>query len=221
MPESSGLEAINGPALDWLLRSLQSRRTVSKRVAERVDLPLGALSALLPRDIDVRSVVDFEHGGQFSRAGPDSAEESERRHAFENAEHSMVLDLARRTRAASLLAEDELLPSTDPPRCDGLCVLMHADSTRIHVASVGALGTRDAWRRFVAHSSGGYPRNAFLTAYPPEELLARANDTDAHGLVAAVGESMLAILVGAFDDESWVVWEQNRQSGASEASTSR
>jgi hypothetical protein len=73
----------------------------------------------------------------------------------------------------------------------------------------------------IDRGSTGYPTNAFVTSASPEELgLVDGADLD-HSLAEAVVASLVAVIVAAYDAETFIVWEPRRRSCRSSAARSR
>jgi hypothetical protein len=61
----------------------------------------------------------------------------------------------------------------------------------------------------VHRGSHGYPLNAFVTSMPASELgLVDGADLDSDIASAVVG-SFVAVIVAAYDDETFLIWEAN------------
>ncbi|HEV3320796.1 MAG TPA: hypothetical protein VG147_01240 [Solirubrobacteraceae bacterium] len=62
----------------------------------------------------------------------------------------------------------------------------------------------------VHRGSGGYPTNAFVTSASAEELgLVDGADLNSDIAVADVG-SLVAVIVAAYDNETFLIWEPTR-----------
>jgi hypothetical protein len=59
----------------------------------------------------------------------------------------------------------------------------------------------------VNRGSGGYPTNAFVTSASADELgLMDGADLD-HDVGGVVVGSLVAVIVAAYDDETYIIWE--------------
>jgi hypothetical protein len=108
--------------------------------------------------------------------------------------------------AACVVVEDELTLRRYPkPNLDGLLKTAFVGERVIHWA--GLEGGAEDGRLAVDRGSGDYPTNAFVTSASAEELgLVDGADLDSSIAGRVVG-SLLAVIVAAYDAETYIIWE--------------
>lgn len=110
--------------------------------------------------------------------------------------------------AACVIVEDELSLKRHPkPSLDGLLKTAFIGEQVIHWAGLED-GTEDAIVA-VHRGSGDYPTNAFVTSVSAKELgLVDGADLN-HDIAGPVIGSLMAMVVAAYDAETYIVWEPN------------
>jgi hypothetical protein len=180
-------------ALDWLRYSLGQGGVISHSAIKFVEEREGHSYALAPETVDPALLATPRSGGVI--------ETSAAREGLAN----VVEGLAERG-AACVVVEDELSLKRDPKSgLDGLLLTGFVGEEVIHWANLtgGAGGAVVA----VDRGSGDYPTNAFATSVSAEELgLADGADLDP-GVGRRVVESLLAVIVAAYDAETYIIWE--------------
>lgn len=142
---------------------------------------------------------DFEHGS--IGAGPDAAREA----------LAMVLATLAERGAACVIVEDELRSKCDPkPSLGGLLLTGFVDEKVIHWAPL--VDGTEAALLALHRGSHGYPMNAFVVSVPPEDLeLVDGSDLGV-GIAEASIKSLAAVVVAAYDADSFLVWEPGGRS---------
>ena len=115
------------------------------------------------------------------------------------------LDALASKGAMCLIVEDDLSRATDPgPINDGIPSAFIDD----RVVSWHELSPGKGASAFkeVMYVGSGYPRNAFVTSRSASELgLANATQVP-NDFPRRVAESLIAVIISIFDDESYLVW---------------
>jgi len=108
--------------------------------------------------------------------------------------------------AACVVVEDELRSKRGPKaNLGGLLLTAFAGEKVIHWAPLADDG--EAATLTLHRGSHGYPTNAFVTSASPGELgLEDGADLDSDIADAVVG-SLVAVIVAAYDADSYLIWE--------------
>jgi hypothetical protein len=183
-------------ALEWLRYSLGQGEIVSPAALKLVEEREGHAYALASETVDPAPLAKPSDGGVIE-PGAGSSRDAALAQAIET--------LAERG-AACVVVEDELRSRRDPnPSLDGLLLTAFVGEKVIHWA--GLEGGADAAVLTLYRGSHGYPRNSFVTSAPAQELeLLDGADLDHHIAGRVVG-SLVAVIVGAYDDETFIIWE--------------
>lgn len=182
-------------ALEWLRCSLGQGDIVSPATVEFIEGKDGHAYTLAPEGVDPARLAKPSDGGVIA-AGVGSPREALARE-FET--------LVERG-AACVVVEDELSLKRDPrPSLDGLLLTGFVGEKVLHWA--GLADSAEAAILTVDRGSHGYPTNAFVTSASAEEL-GLVDGADLNSDVAgAVMGSLLAVVVAAYDDETYIIWE--------------
>jgi len=182
-------------ALHWLRYSLDLgwTRVVSPAVLKVIERHTGHSYALVPPDTDPERLLRPKEGGVTRTV------------LARQALAAVLAGLADRG-ATCVVVEDEVKRRHDPrPSLDGLLRTAFVGDRVIHWAGLGD-GPDDA---VVAIDRGslGYPTNAVVTSASPAEL-GLVDDADlGPAIAAAIVESLMAVIVAAYDDETYIIWE--------------
>jgi hypothetical protein len=177
----------------WFQYSLGSGHEISARAIKHLNSDPGEIHVVAPPDADIANQEPRESIG----LGQDTADA---------ALLPFVLALPR---AWTVLVEDELAGRTDR----ALERELAEDGRWAHVSFIG---DHPVWWRAVDGravelmrlGSAGYPRNAFLLSKTTEALGLRDGETLDDHCVASIAASVQAVVVGVYDDESYVVWQR-------------
>jgi hypothetical protein len=182
-------------ALDWLRHSLGQGEVDVISLAARTSIEerQGHAYTLVPDTVDPARLATPRWGGVI---GTRSAREA----------LATVLDGLAERGAACLVVEDEVnLKRYPKPSLDGLLKTAFVGEHVIHWAGLG--GSADDAIVVVHRGSGGYPTNAFVTSASAEELgLVDGADLDSR-VGEAVVASLMAVIVAAYDAETYIIWE--------------
>lgn len=185
-------------ALDWLRYSLGQGdvEVISPAVLRFLEEREGHAYALASEAVDPARLTTPREGGVIG-PGTGSPREALAR-ALEG--------LADRG-AACVVVEDELMLRGHPtPNLDGLLKTAFVGERVIHWA--GLEGGAEYGRLAVDRGSGDYPTNAFVTSATAEELgFVDGADLDP-GIARRVVGSLLAVIVAAYDAETYIIWER-------------
>jgi hypothetical protein len=182
-------------ALDWLRYSLGQGEVISPAALRFIEERKGRAYTLAPTASDPARLATPRWGGLIA-PGVGSLEEAVAR---------VLATLAERG-AACVIVEDELRLKRDPkPSLDGLLLTGFVDEKVIHWAPL--VDGTEAALLTLHRGSHGYPTNAFVTSASVEEL----GLVDGADLEADIGdlvvESLVAVTVSAYDDETYLIWE--------------
>lgn len=180
-------------ALDWLRYSLGQGEVISPAALEFIAGHEGHGYALAPEGVDPALLANPSSGGV---TGTRAARESLAR----------VLEGLVERGGACVVVEDELSEKRDAnPSWGGRLLTGFAGEKVIHWANLAG-GADDAIVT-VHRGSGDYPTNAFVTAASAEELgLVDSDDLDPQIAGRVIG-SLLAVIVAAYDAETYIIWE--------------
>lgn len=180
-------------ALDWLRYSLGQGEVISPAALKFIEERSGHAFTLAPATVDSARLATPRYGGVI-----------ETRSAREGM--VPVLEKLAKQGAACVVVEDELSSKRDPkPSLDGLLLTAFVGERVIHWA--GLEGGTDDVIVAVHRGSHGYPLNAFVTSASADELgLVDGADLDSDVAGRVVG-SLLAVIVAAYDAETFIIWE--------------
>lgn len=181
-------------ALEWLRYSLGQGEVVSPAALKLIQEREGHAYVLVPETVDPAQLSDLRYG--MSGTGPGAAQKA----------LVPVLETLAERGAACVVVEDEIRLKRDPkPDVGGLLRTAFVGELVIHWAEL-AKGMEDAI--LVLHrGSGGYPTNAFVTSASEQQLgLVDGADLD-HDIAGLVVGALMAVIVAAFDDETYLIWE--------------
>jgi hypothetical protein len=189
------VEPPRAAAVEWVRESLGDGHAVSAAVLAACRLEAGRVGAIVSDD------TPEGHRSQFHRGG--------------------VIDAASRAEADLLLAQ---LLDTLAGR-GGSCVVIEDDVRRRHdpavsrpgVAPSAFIGERvvhwtdlqpaDKAITTIYAGASGYPRNAFVVAKSCAELGLADRQELEQTFAESLAKSLLAVLVSAYDAESFLLWE--------------
>ncbi len=182
-------------ALDWLRYSLGQGEVevISPAALKFIEEHQGHAYTLAPATVDPERLAKPREGGVVTTGGARAA-------------LATVCEGLAERGAACVVVEDELSLKRHPkPSVDGLLLTAFVGEHVIHWAGLEG-GPEDA---IVAmhRGSGGYPTNAFVTSASQQELgLVDGADLDPDISGAVVG-SLVAVIVAAYDNETYIIWE--------------
>jgi hypothetical protein len=180
-------------ALDWLRYSLGQGEVISPAALKFIEERKGHAYTLAPETVDPARLATPSDGG-VTKTGDARA-----------ALAKVIATLAGRG-AACMVVEDELRRRKDPkPSLDGLLLTAFVGELALHWADL-ADGT-DRAILTVDRGSHGYPLNAFVTSASASELgLVNGVNLDSD-IAGGVIESLVAVVVAAYDAETYIIWE--------------
>ncbi len=180
-------------ALDWLRYSLIQGDVISPQALKIVEKRQGHSYTLAPDTVDPARLAKPHEGGVI---GTRSAREG----------LAVVLDTLAEHGAACVVVEDELHLKRDPkPDLDGLLPTAFVGERVLHWSNL--TGGTEAAVIVLHRGSHHYPLNAFVTSASEDELgLVNSADLDCD-IAGAVVRSLVAVIVAAYDAESFIIWE--------------
>jgi hypothetical protein len=180
-------------ALDWLRHSLGQGEVISPAALEFIVEHEGHAYTLAPATVDPAVLATPSSGGvtKTSRAREGLAK---------------VLDGLTERDAACVVVENDLRLKRDPAaNLDRMLMTGFIGEKVIHWANL-ADGAADAVAA-VHRGASGYPANAFVTSASAQELgLVDGADLD-HDIAGPVVGSLMAVIVAAYDAETFMIWE--------------
>ncbi len=181
-------------SLDWLRYSLGQGEVISPAALKFIEEHEGRAYTLAPETIDPARLADPHNGALPPGTGS-------RREAL-----GRVLTTFFERGGACVVVEDEMSEKRDAnPNWGGRLLTGFVGEKVIHWANLSG-GVDDAVVA-VNRGSGDYPTNAFVTSASAEELgLVDGADLDS-GIAGWVVGSLLAVIVAAYDAETYIIWE--------------
>jgi hypothetical protein len=182
-------------ALDWLRYSLGlgEVEVISSAVLKVIEERRGHAYTLAPETVDPARLAKPREGAVVTTGGAQAA-------------LAKVLEGLAKGGAACVVVEDEANRKRDPkPSLNGLLLTAFVGEQVIHWA--GLEGASEDAILAVHRGSHGYPTNAFVTSASPQELgLVDGADLDSD-IAGAVVRSLVAVIVAAYDNETFLIWE--------------
>jgi len=182
-------------SLNWLRKSLSLGFDVAEAVSNAEPFASGCFQTIVPDDFNLDQ-VDFAVGGVVHSK---AAEDCLGRLLDSVTSHSVTF---------CLLIENDLLGRADPVAEDhpGPCAFI--GERVVHWCDLGPeLGT--AGVEAIRDGSSGYPLNAFLVSRSSKELGLIDRQVAPFDLGQRVAGSLEAIIVSAFDAESFLIWSHS------------
>lgn len=187
------IEADERPARDWMRQSLEQGNALAAAVLARQRFDQGRFRTLVDERLAVRPPTAFATGGVRTARG------------FDEAFTSVLNEYAER-RAACVVVEDDLVRAGDPALNRSNLQSAFLGDRVVNWTDLGPGYCEDAIYTIQAGSSG-YPLNAFLTFFSCEKLgLKKGHQLDS-GVPNRVAESLVAVIVAAYDAESYLMWD--------------
>jgi hypothetical protein len=197
------VEVERDAAIGWLRQSLAQGHALSSAVLASVRLSDGRPYVLVPEDMARERVADLAAGGVTSTARADQALEG----IF-----GSILDEGGRC----LVVEDDLARSRDPVVSTSPFPTAFIDGHVARWVDLAADGAAGEARRLLRMGASGYPLNAFVTSLPAGRLcLVEGESLD--DIVGLVVGSLIAIVVAAYDAETFLFWRPPASSSSSAA----
>jgi hypothetical protein len=180
-------------ALDWLRYSLGQGTVIAPTALEFIAEHQGRAYTLAPDTVSPARLATPRWGGVATTGGARAA-------------LAKVLEILAERSATCVVVEDELRLKRDPkPGLNGLLLTGFVGEKVIHWANLA--GGMDDAVVAVHRGAGGYPTNAFVTSAFAEELgLVDGADLDSDIAGRVVG-SLMAVIVAAYDNETFIIWE--------------
>jgi hypothetical protein len=182
-------------ALDWLRYSLGQGEVISPAALKFIEEHEGHSYALVPETVDPARLAN-PYDGAVITPGTGSPREALAR---------VLTTLAERGGACTVV-EDEMSEKGDAnPSWGGRLLTGFVGEKVIHWA--GFEGNVEDAIIAVDRGSGDYPTNAFVTSVSAQELgLVDGANLD-HDIAGPVIGSLMAVIVAAYDAETYIIWE--------------
>lgn len=180
-------------ALNWLRYSLGQGGMISPAALKFIEEHKGHAYTLAPDTVDTARLATPRWGGVVTTGGAQAA-------------LARVLETLAERGAACVVVEDELSLKRHPkPSLDGLLLTAFIGEQVLHWAGL-ADGTEAAITA-LHRGSGGYPTNAFVASASAEALGLVDGADLGSGIGEAVAASLVAVIVAAYDNETYIIWE--------------
>jgi hypothetical protein len=188
------IKAVNLPLRTghrWLSGSLRQGHCISASVLNTGDFEHGSYSTFVDKATSVDALGDPRKGGVTSQA---------------KAMRSLVdvLDNLTGQEASTLIVEDNLHSPTDPAVVGGVVPSAFVGDRVVSWANLETDKT-DAVEKAL-RVSDGYPLNAFVSRKSSSDLGLRNRIELSDAFAENVADSVVAVIVAAYDAESFVVW---------------
>lgn len=182
-------------ALEWLRYSLGQGEIISSAALKFIEERQGHAYTLAPETVEPARLATPSNGGVTKTGDAQAA-------------LAKVLEGLTEQGAACVVVENELRLKRDPKaKLDEMVLTGFVGEKVIHWANLA--GSADNAVTAVHRGSGGYPLNAFVTSVLAEAL-GLVDDADLDSDIAGrVVGSLLAVIVAAYDAETFIVWEPN------------
>ena len=188
---SQEVEVTKRDGREWLERSLAAGFDIATVVRRATSFHEGRFITFVPPDATTNAVRFPEHGFVGETVG--------------NAGLARFLDGLAKKGGACIIVEDDILERGDRQPEDMTIPSAFIGDGVIHWSDLGP-GAGLAATRAIREGAFGYPLNAFVTAKSATTLgLANDQPVPAH-LAREVANCLLAVIVSAFDGESFLVW---------------
>ena len=182
-------------ALPWAKTSLSGGAALSEAVRSSVHWGRGHFDALAPRSWQQPTGLNLAHGGVVSTT--DASE------ALVSVLHELSADSE-----ACLIVEDDLRRANDPVMGTLPFPWALIDGGIVHWCDLSASSGEDITAT-IRRGASGYPLNAFVVLQPCRSFGFTPGGHFDSQLASEVASTVAAIVVSAFDAESFLVWGQN------------
>jgi hypothetical protein len=186
------LEVPQADGRDWLERSLAAGFDVASAVLVAAPLDSGRFTTFIPASASMGQVQFPEHGFVGETVG--------------NSGLSRYLDNLTRMGAACVVMEDDILERNDRQPEDMTVPSAFIGDGVIHWSNLKS-GFGTIATKAVRESAFGHPLNAFVVTKSAADFGLVDDRQAPEGFAADVVRSLLAVIVSAFDAESFLVWD--------------
>jgi hypothetical protein len=204
------VEPPRAAAVEWVRESLgDGDAAVSAAVLAACRLETGRVRAIVASDTPEEHLSQFHRGGVFHAAsGPD-----------DDLLLAQLLDRLAGRGGSCVVIEDDLRRRHDPAvSLPGVPPSAFIGERVVHWTDIQPADKAIAT---IYAGASGYPRNAFVVAKSCAELgLADRQELD-DTFADSVAKSLLAVLVAAYDAESFLLWEPGGMSDAAAGASRR
>jgi hypothetical protein len=192
MTDAKLLTLTSADAREWIFQSLSSGHEISKTVAESLASRPGTVCGIVSPSSELAPGLDFASGGMV---GSEAAVQC----------LSKVFEVLARQGSRIVLVEDDVQRRTDPGlEAESLSSAYMGDDV-VHWSDL-AVGSGTVAAETVKGGAFGYPLNAFVSTRSPTELGLAEHTQVAAAAALEIANSLTAIVVSAFDAESFLVW---------------
>lgn len=182
-------------ARHWVRQSLGGGHAISAAVLANLQFEDGIFRALLPQELEPGQVPDFEYGGIVKQAVSEAA-------------LARVLEELARRGAACVVVEDDLSIRTDPAVEQSSEPLAFIGDRVISWCNLDP-GAGVAAAEIVGQVGSGFPTNAFVVSRSAADLGLADRRLLSKNFGSKVVECLMAVVVAAYDDESYVLWTES------------
>jgi hypothetical protein len=189
----TALEIDRSNALDWVKRSLAQGFDISTAVSAAVPFESGRFRVFAPEDFHADD-PDFAVGGVTTTGQSIDG-------------LSNYLESLIGTGGKCVVIEDEGWRPTDLAIVESTQLSAFIGDRVIHWSDLKS-GASDVAAKAISRGASGYPLNAFVSSKSIAELGLVDRQPVPTGLPREVANSLLAVVVAAFDAETFLVWDQ-------------
>lgn len=180
-------------ALNWLERSLAAGHELSAAVLAAAPFDRGRFCTLVPSDLVANRVTKFHEGGIVETSVADAALAR------------LLGDLVTEG-GSCVVAEDDLLRRSDPAVARRTVPSAFIGNHVVHWCDL-VPGSGAPAARALRASASGYPLNAFVVTRSAADLGLVTGRSLSEDFTSDVVGSLVAVVVSAFDAESFLVWD--------------
>ncbi len=197
MLEAALREVDQQTANEWITSSLQQGHELSAATLEGIDLSNGHSRAILPTEIPSPNSSDFRWGMRVRYKGADRVLSDFLLGLARKGDMCLVVEDEFSSRGDAWLSKKEYLTGISTGYVDD------------HVLHWSPLDPNniDLTIKTIEVGSHGYPRNCFVASVNNEFMNTFIDKSLHTDVIDKIAESIVALVIGAFDDESYVVWE--------------
>lgn len=180
---------------DWVVQSLSNGHEVSAAVLAATPLASGRFLALVSPQVTDERDTHLEEGGVTDSKSADAALTS-------------LLDGLITGPAGCVVVEDDALRRADPAVALGELPTAFIGEHVLHWYDFASSSNSDA-ATVIRAGATGYPLNAFVLTRGSHDLGLVQGASLPRSFAAEVAQNLAAVIVSAFDAETFVIWDQS------------
>lgn len=188
------VEANQDEARSWTERWLGAGHALSAAVLVNAPFGGGRFRTCVSDDVTPERLRKFEEGNMARTKEADEW-------------LAQTLDELTMTGASCLVVEDDLSRPTDPALIRSEIPSAFIGDRVVSWSDLSS-GNGEAAMKAVMGVGSGYPRNAFVVSQSAADMGLDDRQQVSGDFPSKVAESLLAVIVSIFDDESYLVWDR-------------